>query len=684
MTIVGRHCCNILILIALLMASCGIESSEDGNSKLAQNWSKHGFTDHEQRFSPLNQIDDKNVDRLGLVWSFETRTYRGLEATPLVVDGILYTTASWSVVFAIDARTGKEIWNWDPQVPRSYAYRACCDVINRGVALYQGKVYTGTLDGRLAALNAKTGKVIWEVVTVDQSQPYTITGAPRVIGGKVIIGNSGAEFDVRGYVSAYDGETGEQLWRFHTVPGNPSEPFESPALEKAAKTWSGEWWKSGGGGTVWDSIAYDPDLDLLYVGTGNGSPWNRHLRSPGGGDNLFLASILALRPDTGDLVWHYQTTPGDTWDYTATQHMILADLEIQGESRKVLMQAPKNGFFYVLDRANGQLISANNYVPVNWALKIDEQSGRPVEAPGSDYRSGRVTVKPGPLGGHNWQPMSYNPETGLVYIPAQELASSFAQDLSFEHLPGTRHLGVDLGVPESPAEVPSGYLLAWNPIEQKEEWRVQHPGPWNGGTLTTTGNLVFQGTGDGRFVAYRANDGEKLWEMWAGSGVIAAPVTYQLDGVQYVSLMAGWGGAYPLVSGGPATTVSPPVSVGRVLTFALDGRLTLPPPAKRQQPPSDSLSLTASAAEIEQGGRLFSRWCDRCHGPGAVSGGLIKDLRYSTAPVFDMYPDIVLEKMLEARGMPSFKGWLNQEQTELIRSYVMKRASELRSQGDVQ
>ncbi len=460
-----RHCFTILILMAPLMVSCGIESSENGNSKLGQNWSKHGFTDHEQRFSPLNQIDDENVDRLGLVWSFETRTYRGLEATPIVVDGVLYTTASWSVVFAIDARTGKEIWKWDPQVPRSYAYRACCDVINRGVALYQGKVYAATLDGRLVALNAETGEVIWEVVTVDQSQPYTITGAPRVIKGKVIIGNSGAEFGVRGYVSAYHGETGEQVWRFYTVPGDPSKPFESPALEKAAKTWSGEWWKSGGGGTVWDSIAYDPDLDLLYVGTGNGSPWNRHLRSPGGGDNLFLASILALRPDTGDLVWHYQTTPGDTWDYTATQHMILADLEIQGESRKVLMQAPKNGFFYVLDRANGQLISANNYVPVSWALKIDEQSGRPVEAPGSDYRSGRVTVKPGPLGGHNWHPMSYNPETGLVYIPAQELASSFAQDLSFEHLPGTRYLGVDLGGPESPAEVHSGYLLAWDPIE---------------------------------------------------------------------------------------------------------------------------------------------------------------------------------------------------------------------------
>ena len=340
------------------------------------------------------------------------------------------------------------------------------------MAVYEGKVYTGTLDGRLVALDAETGKVIWEVVTVDQNQPYTITGAPRVVSGKVIIGNAGAEFGVRGYVSAYDSETGEQIWRFYTVPGDPSKPFESPALEKAAKTWKGEWWKLGGGGTVWDSIAYDPSLNLLYIGTGNGGPWNRDLRSPGGGDNLFLASILALQPDTGELVWYYQTTPGDTWDYTATQHMILADLWIQGELRKVLMQAPKNGFFYVLDRTNGQLISADNYVPVNWALKIDEQSGRPVEIPGSDYQSKTVTIKPGPLGGHNWHPMSYNTETGLVYIPAQELASSFSQNLSDKYLPGARYLGVDLGAPESPKEVHNAYLLAWDPIQQKEKWRI--------------------------------------------------------------------------------------------------------------------------------------------------------------------------------------------------------------------
>ena len=668
----------VFFLIVLLAVGC----TPEANSNLGQNWAKHGFDDHEQRFSPLNQINDKNVDRMGLVWSFETQTYRGLEATPIMINGVLYTTASWNVVFAIDARTGKEIWKWDPDVPRSYAYKACCDVINRGVAVYEGKVYTGTLDGRLVALDAETGKVMWEVVTVDQNQPYTITGAPRVVNGKVIIGNAGAEFGVRGYVSAYDSETGEQIWRFYTVPGNPSKPFESPALEKAAKTWKGEWWKLGGGGTVWDSIAYDPSLNLLYIGTGNGGPWNRHLRSPGGGDNLFLASILALQPDTGELVWYYQTTPGDTWDYTATQHMILADLWIQGELRKVLMQAPKNGFFYVLDRTNGQLISADNYVPVNWASRIDEQSGRPVEIPGSDYQSKTITIKPGPLGGHNWHPMSYNTETGLVYIPAQELASSFSQNLSDKYLPGARYLGADLGAPESPEEVHNAYLLAWDPIQQKEKWRIQHPIAWNGGTLTTAGNLVFQGTGDGRFVAYRANNGEKLREVWAGSGIIAAPITYQLDGIQYISLMAGWGGAYPLVAPKSKTSTNPPISVGRLLTFALDGTLQLPVPTEHQQPPNDSLASTASATEIKKGGQLFSRWCDRCHGPGAISGGLIKDLRYSTKPIFDMYPEIILENMLEARGMPSFKGWLNQQQVQLIRSYVIKQASDLRRQNN--
>src|SRR5687767_7950288 len=408
-------------------------------------WLSYGRDYYEQRFSPLTEINDTNVGTLGLAWQFETATERGLEATPLVVDGVMYTTASWSVTYAVDARTGKQLWKYDPEVHRKYDQLACCDVVNRGAAFYKGKVYVGVLDGRLVALDANSGKVAWTATTVDQQQPYTITGAPRIAKGKVIIGNGGAEYGVRGYVSAYDAETGKLAWRFYTVPGDPAKGFESPAMEAAAKTWTGEWWKLGGGGTVWDSFSYDPELDLLYVGTGNGSPWNRRLRSPDGGDNLYVSSILALRPDSGELVWHYQTTPGETWDYTATQHMILTDLTIAGRVRKVLMQAPKNGFFYVLDRTTGELISAAPYTEVNWATSIDMKTGRPVETGIARYNKPEM-IRPGPLGGHNWQPMSFNPKTGLVYIPAQHNAFGYADDPKFQIRDNAWNTGVDFAM----------------------------------------------------------------------------------------------------------------------------------------------------------------------------------------------------------------------------------------------
>ncbi len=426
-----------------------------------QDWLSYGRDYYEQRFSPLNEINDSNVAKLGLAWQFETATERGLEATPLVIDGVMYATGSWSVTYAIDARSGKQLWKYDPEVHRKYDNIACCDVVNRGAAFYKGKVYVGVLDGRLAALDANTGKVAWQTTTVDQNQPYTITGAPRVANGKIIIGNGGAEYGVRGYVSAYDAETGKLAWRFYTVPGDPSKPQENAALERALPTWKGnDWWKYGGGGTVWDSIVYDPELNLLYVGTGNGSTWNRHVRSPGGGDNLYLASILAINPDNGELVWHYQTTPGDTWDYTAVQPMMLADLQIGGRLRKVLMQAPKNGFFYVIDRATGELLSADKYVEVNWASHVDMATGRPVEIAGADYEKAGAYIRPGPLGGHNWQAMSFSPATGLVYLPAQDNGRYYEQPKTvaeFKQMQG------------DPVKAPLPYNLGLGSIERNSE-----------------------------------------------------------------------------------------------------------------------------------------------------------------------------------------------------------------------
>jgi quinohemoprotein ethanol dehydrogenase len=634
------------------------------------NWISHGRTYDEQRYSPLSEINSKNVDRLRLAWIFETGLDRGHEATPIVVDGVLYFTGSWSVVFAVDARTGKQLWMYDPQVPKSHAAKACCDVVNRGVAVYEGRIFVGALDGRLIALDAATGKPAWEKVTVDQEKPYTITGAPRIVKGKVIIGNGGADLGVRGYVSAYDPNTGNLFWRTYTVPGDPNLPFESEALEKAAATWKGrDWWKIGGGGTVWDSMAYDPELDLLYVGTGNGSPWVRHVRSPGGGDNLFLSSILALEPDTGELVWNYQTTPGDTWDFTATQHMILAELTIGGTPRKVLMQAPKNGFFYVLDRVTGELLSAKNYVDVTWAEGIDKKTGRPIEVAGQDFKDGLALVKPTAFGAHNWQPMSYNPKTGLVYIPAQDILGAYRREDDFQIKPGFWNTGTDFNAYSLLArDNVAGHLLAWNPVEQKEVWRHPYALPWNGGTLTTAGNLVFQGTADGRFVAYDAATGKQLWEEHAGTGVIAAPVTYKVGGRQYVSVVAGWGGAFAL-AGGEAARSANATPGGRLLTFHLGP--AGPPPA------SAITKLITAPGPVKDGERLYHKYCAACHGSGAIAGNAgIPDLRVLKAQTRDAFDDIVLKGVFVENGMPAFDKLLTSKDTALIRRYLDTRAKQ--------
>jgi quinohemoprotein ethanol dehydrogenase len=630
-------------------------------------WTLHGRTPDEQRFSPLDQVNEGNVRQLALAFSFATGLPRGHEATPLVVGGAIYFTGSWSVVFALDAKTGEELWRYDPEVPRAYGPKACCDVVNRGVAHAGGRIFFGSLDGRLTALDAKTGKRIWEVLTVDQRKSYTVTGAPRIVGDKVIIGNGGAEFGVRGYVSAYSTQTGDLVWRTFTVPGDPSQPFESEALERAASTWKGgEWWKIGGGGTVWDSMAHDAELNLLYVGTGNGSPWTRHIRSPGGGDNLYLSSILALDPATGKIVWHYQTTPGDNWDFTATQHMVLADLTIDGTPRKVLMQAPKNGFFYVIDRTNGKLISAEKYVTVTWASGVSRDTGRPLEVAGQDYKDKLALVQPTAFGGHNWQPMSFNPRTGLVYIPAQEIQGAYRLDPKYEYKDGQFNTGTDFNTFSGlTRQAVSGHLLAWDPVAQREVWRAQYAIPWNGGTLTTAGNLVFQGTADGRFVAYRASDGRPLWEYQSPSGIIAAPISYALDGEQYVAVLAGFGGAFAL-SGGEAASGAKFSDSGHLLVFKLGP--STPPPAETIE------AMLTQSGGLFEGERLYHDYCARCHGAMAI-GGALPDLRRMKPETLAAFDSIVRGGALESRGMPGFGAVLDETKARAVLDYVRSRSS---------
>ena len=649
----------LLISLAAVAAAQQARRVDDAVLKNAaqsgEEWLTYGRNHSETRYSPLNQLNTGNVSRLGLAWSYDLgQGGGGQEATPLVSNGTLYGITNWSVIFAVDARTGKERWRWDPEVNQAAVRpKVCCGIVNRGLALYQGTVIAPIIDGRLAALDAETGKVVWEARVAYPQDNYTITMAPRIAKGKVIIGVSGAEYPVRGFFAAYDAATGHFAWRFYTIPGDPSRPFENAAMKKAAETWDGDWWKLGGGGTVWDGMAYDQEADLIYVGTGNGGPWPEELRKSKGKDNLYVCSVLAVKPDTGELKWYYQMVPGDSWDFDSVQQLLLADLTIKGRPRKVLMQANKNGFYYVIDRLTGQFISGQPFAQVNWAKGLNEETGRPIVNPEAHYGADSISLSPGPGGAHNWSPMSFNPATGLVYIPTSAISSfTFQLDQNFTPKPG-QNMGIIFGrggfgappapgaapPPPPPAARPSppaigpkpvegqrGLLVAWDPITQKQRWQAPGGGGIGGGTVTTAGNLVFQVIPDGRLVAYSADKGEKLLEVQTGlRGGMGPPITYQLDGKQYVTLMGGTGpvvfgpppggggtagrgganapaGAAPTVVNGipvaggaatpmPAATPAPGGRGGiapvlpKLLTFVLDGKAPLPttpatPPAQ--------------------------------------------------------------------------------------------------------
>jgi quinohemoprotein ethanol dehydrogenase len=659
-----------------------------------RDWAMTGFNYQEQRYSPLTRINAGNVAQLGLAWYADMPDARGQEATPIVIDGKLFVTGPWSKVFAYDAGTGQKLWEFDPGVDKEKGVHACCDVVNRGVAAWKGRLYLGTIDGRLIALDAATGKQDWSVQTTDNAKPYTITGAPRVVKGMVVIGNGGAEFGVRGYVTAYDAATGTKKWRFYTVPnptGAPDGEASDAAMAKVSPTWSknGQWKQSGGGGTVWDSIVYDAELDQLYLGVGNGSPWNHGLRSEGQGDNLFLSSIVALKPDSGQYVWHYQETPGETWDFTATQPINLATLNIGGQRRRVLMQAPKNGFFYVVDRTNGKLINAGQFIPgVNWATGYDMKTGRPIENPEARYyKTGKpFLATPSAIAAHNWQPMSFNPKAGLAYIPAQIVGSAYLNPSSplDQAKPLGFNVGQDLGnamYPRDPAIVKAaiagatGRLVAWDPIANKARWTVDYPTPWNGGTMTTAGNLVFQGTALGEFRAYTADAGKQVFTYPVGTGIMAGASTFMIGNEQFIAVLAGRGGALPLSIGYAIGKARDVPNVPRLLVFKLGGKVQLPGTQPQDSTPVNLPENTATPQQVAQGQALFGRYCQVCHGASAGGGGVLPNLQRSpTLADADTWKAILIDGMLKDRGMVSFASVLTPEQAQLIRLYVIDEA----------
>ena len=681
----GRLVCAAGLVVAVANTSAAAADSKD-NARLSdtsdgRDWPAFGRTYGEQHYSPLTKINAKSIKKLGLAWSLDLPPGNTVTG-PLAVDGVLYIATGYSIVRAVDVATGQLLWTYDPKAPRASGMKIRQGWGIRGLAYWNGKVIVGTQDGRLVAIDVKTGQPVWTAMTTEKDDIRFISAAPRVFDGKVIIGHGGADSgDTRGYVTTYDADTGKELWRFWLVPGDPAKGFENSAMEMAAKTWVGEWWKYGGGGTAWNAMTYDAEFDTVYVGTGNGAPWNHRVRSQGKGDNLFLCSIVALDAKTGAYKWHYQFNPAETWDYNAVMDMQLAELVIDGKPRKVVMTAPKNGFFYVIDRATGKPISAEKIAKVTWATKIDMTTGRPVEVPDARYPNGKTfTVYPGVLGAHNWLPMAYSPKTQLVYIPTLNLPMTFSDKgiviKNWKRLDGDRASGaVNMKFPTDN----EGYLLAWNPLTQKEAWRKPNATFWNGGVMATAGNLVFQGDIDGTFNAYDATTGTPLWSFAAQAPVMAPPISYSVKGKQYVTVLSGVD-----TSGSTFGTFLAKYNVGyrtqarRVLTFALGGTATLPKAEFEPVVAMEDPDYKPNKKLADHGAEIFGGYCIVCHGVDAVAGGHAPDLRASPIPLSpEAFSSIVHDGALIDQAMPQF-GELKPADLDAIRQYIRARADELR------
>lgn len=697
---IGAGLGAILLGLELLCSLAGVALAADagttidagaiGNDTSGQNWAAYGRTYSEAHASPLSEINKNTIGHLGLVWSMELPGVRAAATVPLAVDGVLYFAVDRAVVHAVDAATGKELWTYDPEVYKVPGVAEPMPGIKlrqhwgtRGIAFWRGKVYVGTPDARLIAIDAKTGRLVWSRQTTKPSEGGNITGAPRAFDGLVLIGHGGSDVTpVRGYVVAYDAETGRERWRFYTVPGDPAKGFENKAMAMAAKTWSGKWWKYGGGGTVWNAMTYDPKMDRVYLGTGNGAPWNWHIRSPKGGDNLFIGSIVALDAKTGAYIWHYQATPGDSWDYDDSMDITLATLTIDGEPRKVILNAAKNGFFYVLDRESGKLVSAEKFAKVDWAERIDLQTGRPVLNPQIDIyyrRSETVHFWPSGVGAHSWQPMSFNIDSGLEYIPKIEMEGAWdpigeEKIETWTYKLGQFNAGMQTHPGDIPANAGTSTLLAWDPVKQRKVWEIATPGVWNGGTMTTAGGLVFQGQGDGLFNAYAADSGKMLWSFDTHMGIAGAPITYLANGRQYVTVIAGWGASGAGFMGTLAAQMGwvSRIHTQRVVTFALDGQAQLPADLAPRQTvtPVDDPSFQVDAAKADEGGVLYSNTCAACHGSGAVAAGYAPDLRASAVPLSEnAFEHTVREGGLLRQGMPPYAE-LSDVELEQLRHYI--------------